>query len=236
MDKPGRVLGRRSGQSAHHVRRNRHAEIHRHCHRPGGAEKHLGASRGRRRAPQQRRRRDLEPCGSHRPQGYPQRGCDFGPPKTVFILANRELYASTDDGAIWEARRMQTTLPWDCPRKETYLRGIAVDAADPKGMFLGFGDFTPGSSGAIARSNDLGKSWRLLPCRWSRTRRYGPSVSIAQTRPSFLPRADMAISTAATAAENLGPSSGASSAKLPRYAGCGIDAQSLGRISEFRSS
>ena len=39
---------------------------------------------------------------------------------------------------------------------ETYLRGIAVDSADPKGIFLGFGDFTPGSSGAIARSQPTG--------------------------------------------------------------------------------
>ena len=86
-----------------------------------------------------------------------------GPPKTVFIMANREIYASTDDGTSWETRGMQTNLPWEYPRKETYLRGLAVDSADPKSILLGFGDFTPGSSGAIARSSDLGKSWKLLP-------------------------------------------------------------------------
>ena len=44
-----------------------------------------------------------------------------------------------------------------------WVRGLAVDPADPKALLLGFGDFTPGSSGAIARSSDLGKSWKLLP-------------------------------------------------------------------------
>jgi hypothetical protein len=78
-------------------------------------------------------------------------------------MANREIYASTDDGATWEARGMQTSLPWEYSRKETYLRGIAVDSADPKSILLGFGDSTPGTSGAIGRSNDFGKSWTLSP-------------------------------------------------------------------------
>ena len=60
-----------------------------------------------------------------------------GPPKTVFIMANREIYASTDDGVTWETRGMQTSLPWEYPRKETYLRGIAVDSADPKSILTG---------------------------------------------------------------------------------------------------
>lgn len=86
-----------------------------------------------------------------------------GPPKTVFIMANREIYASTDNGETWEARNMQKCLPWEYPRKENYLRGIAVDPANSRRIFLSFGDFTPGSSGAIAQTEDFGKSWRLLP-------------------------------------------------------------------------
>src|SRR5215471_12821103 len=74
------------------------------------------------------------------------------------------IWASLEvNGASWETHGMQTSLPWEYPRKETYLRGIAVDSSDPKSILLGFGDFTPGSSGAIARSNDLGKSWKLVP-------------------------------------------------------------------------
>ncbi len=78
-----------------------------------------------------------------------------GPPKTVFIMANREIYASTDNGQSWEPRDMQKCLPWEYPRKENYLRGIAVDPANPKRILLGFGDFTPGTSGAIAQSRRL---------------------------------------------------------------------------------
>ena len=86
-----------------------------------------------------------------------------GPPKTVFIMANREIYASTDNGKSWEDRDMQRSLPWEYPRKENYLRGIAVDPANAKRVLLSFGDFTPGTSGAIAQSEDFCKSWKLLP-------------------------------------------------------------------------
>jgi photosystem II stability/assembly factor-like uncharacterized protein len=86
-----------------------------------------------------------------------------GPPKTVFIMANREIYASMDDGKSWEARNMQKCLPWEYPRKENYLRGIAIDPGNSQRILLGFGDFTPGSSGAIAQSEDFCKSWKLMP-------------------------------------------------------------------------
>jgi photosystem II stability/assembly factor-like uncharacterized protein len=121
-----------------------------------------------------------------------------GPPRTVFIMANREIYASTDNGATWETLGMQTNLPWEYPRKETYLRGIAVDPADPKSIFLGFGDFTPGSSGAIARSSNLGRSWELLPLPvepnstvWTfGTNPTDPSIIFAASRYGYLYRSD----------------------------------------------
>ena len=123
-----------------------------------------------------------------------------GPPKTVFIIANREIYASTDNGATWETRSMQKSVPWEYPRKETYLRGIAVDPADPKSLFLGCGDFTPGSSGAIARSSDFGKSWKLLPLSvepnstiWTfGTNRVDPNIIFAASRYGYLYRSDSA--------------------------------------------
>ena len=40
----GRTLGEAAGRSRGGVRSCRHAEIHRHCRRSGGAEKHLGES------------------------------------------------------------------------------------------------------------------------------------------------------------------------------------------------
>jgi photosystem II stability/assembly factor-like uncharacterized protein len=85
-----------------------------------------------------------------------------GPPRTVFIVANREIYASADNGKTWEAWDMQKCLPWEYPRKENYLRGIAVDPGNPKRVLLGFGDFTPGTCGAIAQTEDFGKSWKLM--------------------------------------------------------------------------
>lgn len=121
-----------------------------------------------------------------------------GPPKTVFIMANREIYASTDNGATWETRGMQKSLPWEYPRKETYLRGIAVNPADPKTLLLGFGDFTPGSSGAIARSGDFGKSWKLLSLPvepnstvWTfGTNPVDPNIIFAASRYGYLYRSD----------------------------------------------
>ncbi len=121
-----------------------------------------------------------------------------GPPKTVFIMANREIYASRDDGASWDTLGMQKNLPWEYPRKETYLRGMAIDPADSKAFFLGFGDFTPGSSGAIARSGDLGKSWQLLPLPvepnttvWTfGTNPADPTIIFAASRFGYLYRSD----------------------------------------------
>jgi photosystem II stability/assembly factor-like uncharacterized protein len=121
-----------------------------------------------------------------------------GPPKTVFIIANREIYASRDDGTRWDTLGMQTSLPWEYPRKETYLRGIVVHPADSKSLLLGFGDFTPGSSGAMARSGDLGRSWKLTPLPvepnstvWTfGTNAADPDIIFAASRYGYLYRSD----------------------------------------------
>jgi len=121
-----------------------------------------------------------------------------GPPKTVFIMANREIYASTDNGASWESRGMQTNLPWAYERTQTYLRGITVDPADPKKILLGFGDFTPGSSGGVAESRDFGKSWTLLPLpvepnstMWTfGVNAAAPNIILAASRYGYLYRSD----------------------------------------------
>lgn len=86
-----------------------------------------------------------------------------GPPKSVFIVVNREMYKSLDDGKTWEALGMQKAISWEYPRSQTYLRGIAVPPAHPETLFLGIGDFTPGSAGAVVRSGNLGVSWEVLP-------------------------------------------------------------------------
>jgi photosystem II stability/assembly factor-like uncharacterized protein len=121
-----------------------------------------------------------------------------GPPRTVLIVVNREIYASADNGHSWQARDMQKCLPWEYPRKESYLRGIAVDRADPGTIFLGFGDFTPGSSGALARTQDFGKSWKLLPLpvepnstMWTfGSNSADPNIIFAASRYGYLYRSD----------------------------------------------
>jgi photosystem II stability/assembly factor-like uncharacterized protein len=86
-----------------------------------------------------------------------------GPPKTVFIVCNREIYKSTDDGATWETLGMQKSIPWEYPRTQNYLRGIAVQPSRPEVLFLGFGDATPGTAGGVARSSNMGGKWEILP-------------------------------------------------------------------------
>ncbi|HWP58212.1 MAG TPA: hypothetical protein VNL14_10015 [Candidatus Acidoferrales bacterium] len=85
-----------------------------------------------------------------------------GPPKTVIVVGNRDIHTSADDGATWEALGLQKSLPWKSPAEQIYLRGIAVEPGNPRKIFLGVGDFTPGTTGAVLRSDDLMKSWKLL--------------------------------------------------------------------------
>ena len=93
---------------------------------------------------------------------------------------------------------MQKCLPWEYPRKETYLRGIAVDPGNSKRILLGFGDFTPGSSGAIAQTEDFGKSWKLSPLAaepnstmWTfGTNSDDPNTMFAASRYGYLYRSD----------------------------------------------
>lgn len=79
-----------------------------------------------------------------------------GPPKTVFVVVNNDVFTSTDDGATWAPLRIRETFPW------SYPRGIAVQPDNPKVVFLTIGDTTPGRTGAVMRSKDAGKTWESL--------------------------------------------------------------------------
>ena len=69
---------------------------------------------------------------------------------------------------------------------------------DPKTILLGFGDFTPGSSGGVAQSNDFGKTWSLLPLPvepnstiWTfGVNAAAPEVIFAASRYGYLYRSD----------------------------------------------
>jgi photosystem II stability/assembly factor-like uncharacterized protein len=79
-----------------------------------------------------------------------------GPPKTVFIVVNDDVWRSTDDGKTWQPARAREVFPWHYPR------GIAVKPDDPKTVFLTLGDTTPGRIGTVMRSRDAGATWHSL--------------------------------------------------------------------------
>lgn len=79
-----------------------------------------------------------------------------GPPKTVFVVVNNEVFASTDDGATWHPVRVREVFPW------SYPRGIAVHPFNPQEVFVTIGDSTPGRTGTVMHSRDTGRTWESL--------------------------------------------------------------------------
>ena len=79
-----------------------------------------------------------------------------GPPKTLLTITPREVFSSTDDGATWEpvGASRQVSIP--------YCRPVAVKADDPNTIFMGNDDGAFGSSGAVHRSRDRGRTWEPL--------------------------------------------------------------------------
>jgi photosystem II stability/assembly factor-like uncharacterized protein len=80
-----------------------------------------------------------------------------GPPKTVLVVVNDDVWRSTDDGASWQPGRAREVFPWHYPR------GIAGKPGEPRTVFLTLGDSTPGRIGAVMRSRDAGATWQSLP-------------------------------------------------------------------------
>jgi photosystem II stability/assembly factor-like uncharacterized protein len=80
-----------------------------------------------------------------------------GPPKTIFVLVNNDVWSSTDDGAHWQALGVRERFS---PYR--YPRGIAVKPDDPQTVYITLGDATPGRMGTLLRSRDTGKTWESL--------------------------------------------------------------------------
>ena len=79
-----------------------------------------------------------------------------GPPKSVFVVVNDDVWRSTDDGKTLEAARAREVFPW------RYPRGIAVKPDDSRTGFVTIGDTTPGRVGTVMRSHDAGATWQSL--------------------------------------------------------------------------
>jgi photosystem II stability/assembly factor-like uncharacterized protein len=115
-----------------------------------------------------------------------------GPPKTVFVLVNNDVYTSTDEGASWNALRVRETFPLGYPR------GVAVQPGNAKTVFVTLGDSTPGRTGAVMRSRDAGKTWESLPlpvqsnsAMWVvHLQAADPNVVFAGSRYGYLYRSD----------------------------------------------
>jgi photosystem II stability/assembly factor-like uncharacterized protein len=79
-----------------------------------------------------------------------------GPPKSVFVLVNNDVFVSRDDGGTWNPVRADKVFPW------VYCRGIAVKPNDPSTVFVAIGDSTPGRTGTVMQTTDTGATWKSL--------------------------------------------------------------------------
>jgi photosystem II stability/assembly factor-like uncharacterized protein len=80
-----------------------------------------------------------------------------GAAKAVLTSTPREIFASTDKGESWQGLGVgkHFSLP--------YCRGLALKVDDPNTVFVATGDGAAGTTGAIQRSKDGGRSWQQLP-------------------------------------------------------------------------
>jgi photosystem II stability/assembly factor-like uncharacterized protein len=115
-----------------------------------------------------------------------------GPPRSVFVVVNNDVFVSRDNGATWSPVHAAETFPW------TYSRGIRVRPDTPSTVFVAIGDSTPGRTGTVMRSKDTGVSWQRsrLPvapnsAMWVvDVQPEDPSVVFAASRYGYLYRSD----------------------------------------------
>ena len=76
---------------------------------------------------------------------------------TVLTSTPGEIFASGDRGKSWQGLGVRDQFSL------RYCRGLAQKADDPQTLFVATGDAAVGSTGAIQRSRDGGKSWEARP-------------------------------------------------------------------------
>ena len=79
-----------------------------------------------------------------------------GPPKTVVLTVNNEIFLSRDDGASWRAVGVKEHFP------HTHIRDVVFDAVDPSTAWAAIGDSTPGTTGVLMRTRDAGDTWQRV--------------------------------------------------------------------------
>ncbi len=115
-----------------------------------------------------------------------------GPPKTVVVVVNNDVYTSNDNGANWDRLGIREVFPM------TYPRGIMVQPESPNVIFVTIGDTTPGRTGTIMRTKDTGKTWENLSlpvepntAMWTvNIQTTDPKVIFAGSRYGYLYRSD----------------------------------------------
>ena len=134
-----------------------------------------------------------------------------GPPKTIFVLVNNDIWSSSDDGESWQALGVkQRFAPFGYPR------GITVNPDDPRVVYITLGDATPGRVGRFCAATTRARPGSSCHCRLPRTLQCGSSTLPKPSRRSCLPEAATAISIGAMTAGTISRSSGVSSARSPR--------------------
>ena len=115
-----------------------------------------------------------------------------GPPKSVFLTVNNEIFISRDDGGSWQPVGVREKFPW------THVRDVVFDATDPSVAWAAIGDFTPGTTGALMQTRDAGESWDRVDmpvepnsAMWVvRTQPDNPDLIFAASRYGYMYRSD----------------------------------------------
>lgn len=115
-----------------------------------------------------------------------------GPPKTIVVVVNNDVFTSTDEGESWVSVGVKENFPYGYPR------GITVQPGNPNTIFLTIGDTTPGPIGTVMRSKDTGQTWQNLPlpappnsAMWVvNVPPFNPQVAFAGSRYGHLYRSD----------------------------------------------
>ena len=115
-----------------------------------------------------------------------------GPPRTVVVLVNNDVYTSTDNGDSWDCVGVRESF------EMKYPRGVNVQPGNPNVIFMTMGDTTPGTTGAVLRSKDTGKTWETLTlpvepntAMWVvNAQPSNPQIILAGSRYGYLYRSD----------------------------------------------